>query len=86
MAKRYDVYWGEELVLQIVDEPGLLVSRVAPPPPPGTALPMHPFLSATALVPEHEERLREVLDSSSSLTEYLSELASLRYTVVEVAP
>ena len=86
MAKRYDVYWGQELVLQIVDEPGLLVSRVAPPPPPGTALPMHPFLSATALVPEHEGRLREVLDSSSSLTEYLSELAALGYTVVEVAP
>jgi hypothetical protein len=86
MARRYDVYWEQELVLQIVDEPGLLISRVAPPPPPGTALPTHPFLSATALVPEHEERLRETLNSSSSLTQYLSELASLGYRIVEVAP
>ena len=80
---RYLVYWEKQRVLEIVATPGLLVSNVAPPPPPGAPLARHPFLSATAYVPEHEQRLREILDRSESLEAYLANLRAAGYVVVK---
>jgi hypothetical protein len=82
---RYIVYWGDLPVLEMSNQPGLLISGSAPPPPPGSSLTRHPFLSATALVAEHEHTLREALDRSTSLEEYIRELEALGYRV-ELAP
>lgn len=82
---RYLVYWEKQRVLEIVATPGLLVSNVAPPPLPGAPLSMHPFLSATAFVPEHEQQLREILDRSESLEAYLGNLRAAGYVVVKEA-
>lgn len=79
----YLVYWDKQRVLEITPTPGLLVSNVAPPPLPGAPLSMHPFLSATAYVPVHEQRLREILDRSESLEAYLSNLRVAGYVVVK---
>jgi hypothetical protein len=80
---RYVVYWAEQRVLEITAAPGLLVSNIAPPPPPGAPLCRHPFLSATAFVPEHEQRLREILDRSDSVEAYLANLRAAGYVVVK---
>jgi len=79
----YQVFWQGDLVLEIRDEPGPLISRPAPPPPPGTEPVMHPFLTATAFVPEHEEKLRAALDEADTLEGYLSTLREMGYDVVE---
>lgn len=76
------VYMGDEMVLEIRAEPGPLISRMAPPPAPGEGPVLHPFLSATAHVPEHEGTLREVLDRSDDLAEYLANLQALGFRVV----
>ena len=83
--RRYLVYWRDNEVLEVIDEPGPIGSRAAPSPRFGEKAIIHPFLSATALVPEHEGALREALENSSSLTEYLSILQKLGYRVVEQA-
>ena len=64
-ATTYSVYWDDEVVLVVRDEPGILISRSAAPPPPGTPPAMHPFLTGTAYLPEHEGTLREALERSS---------------------
>ena len=83
MAKRYDVYSGEELVLEIEDAPGVLVSTSAPPPVPGSEPPAHPFLTGTAYVATEEHHLRELLEQSSSTSDYIQRLESDGYRVVE---
>jgi len=80
---RYVVYWEKQRVLEITATPGLLVSNMAPPPLPGAPLSMHPFLSATAYVPKHEQRLREILDRSESLEAYLANLRAAGYVIVK---
>ncbi len=81
--KRYQVFWGDQLVLELVDEPGPLISKSAPPPLPGTELVLHPFLSGAAHVPEHEGSLREALQRSVSTDDYLTILRELGYRVIE---
>jgi hypothetical protein len=71
------------MVLEITDQPGPLISKKAPLPRPGESLVLHSFLSATAFVPEHEDILRRALDSSGSLTDYLTKLRSIGFEVVE---
>ncbi len=85
-ARRYLVYRQSTLVLEIAAEPGPLVSKKAPPPPPGERAATHPFLSATAYVPEYEGALRDTLDKSASLEEYLAALRSQGFRVVEARP
>jgi hypothetical protein len=82
-AKRYVVYRGSEKVLEITDAPGPLISKLAPPPAAGQAPVLHPFLSATAYVPEEEERLRDALNQSRSLSEYLDALRAMGFRVEE---
>ncbi len=85
-ARRYLVYRQGTLVLEIAAEPGPLVSKKAPPPPPGERPVTHPFLSATAYVPEYEGVLRATLDKSANLEEYLAALRSQGFRVVEAQP
>ena len=56
-ARRYIVYRGGEKIAEISDQPGPLISAKAPPPAPDAKPALHPFLSATAYVPEEEGRL-----------------------------
>ena len=83
-ARRYIVYRGGEKIAEISDQPGPLISTKAPPPPAANAKPaLHPFLSATAYVPEEEGRLRDVLNQSRSLPEYLEALRAMGFSVEE---
>jgi hypothetical protein len=82
-AKRYVVYRGSEKVLEITDAPGPLISKLAPPPAPGQTAELHPFLSATAYVPEQVARLRDALNQSRSLWEYLDALRAMGFRVEE---
>lgn len=84
LPRRYAVYRSSEKVLEITDQPGPLISKPAPPPVRGQAPVLHPFLSATAYVPEEEERLRDALNQSHSLPEYLQALRVMGFTVEEV--
>ncbi len=83
--RRFKVYKGDVLELEIVDRPGLLMSNSAPPPVPGSPPPpLHPFLSATAFVATDEGELRKLLDASSSLEEFLGKLRAKGLRVEEV--
>lgn len=79
MTARYAVYAGEDLVLTVRAEPGPLTSTA--PPVPGGRPPLHPFLSAAARDASHEESLRELLDASEDLQEFLGRLRAAGYTV-----
>ena len=81
MHSRYVIYWNAEKALEIVPTPGVLVSKFAPPPTPGAPPATNPFLSAIAFMPEREQELREILDRSQSLDDYLAHLKNAGYTV-----
>jgi hypothetical protein len=83
LPRRYIVYRGSQKVLEITDAPGPLISQPAPPPAAGKAAASHPFLSATAYVPEEETRLRDALNQSRSLPEYLHALRAMGFKVEE---
>jgi hypothetical protein len=83
LPRRYIVYRGSEKVLEITDARGPLISKLAPPPAPGQAVELHPFLSATAYVPAEEARLRDALNQSRSLSEYLDALRAMGFRVEE---
>ena len=82
-ARRYIVYRGGEKIAEISDQPGPLISAKAPPPAPDSKPALHPFLSATAYAPEEEGRLRDVLNQSRSLPEYLEALRAMGFSVEE---
>jgi len=82
--RKFRVYKGDVLELEIIDRPGPLVSTSAPPPVPGAPPPPdHPFLSATAFVATDEGELRKVLDESKSLDEFLTKLRARGLRVVD---
>jgi hypothetical protein len=82
----YDVWLADEVIATVSDQPGRLISALAPPPRPSDRPATSTFLSATAFAPEHEGRLRELLDRSTSLDEFLSALRANGYRVVVRAP
>ena len=82
-VRHAQVFRDGELVLDVRGVPGPLVSVSAPPPRPGETLPVHPFLTASAYRPEHEQELRRELDASRNLDDYLDRLRSLGYAVSE---
>lgn len=84
-AARYEVRRGGELTLVVTDEPGPLVSVLAPPPDPDGALLLHPFVSVASFVPEAEGSLRQILDDSVSTTDYLQRLRGAGYAVEQVS-
>ena len=82
MTRRFTVYTeGDKKVLEVSDQPGPLVSVSAPPPRPGEAPAVHPFLSASAYDPFTEGALRNILLKSSSLDDFLKRLRDAGYRV-----
>ncbi len=75
----FTVYYGDDAVLSARSEPGALTSTA--PPPPGGQVAMHPFISAAALDPMHEHRLREILLASSSAADFIARLEAAGYRV-----
>jgi hypothetical protein len=73
------VYDEGTLILEVSDTPGAIVSTAALPP--GVAPVQHPFLSASARSAKHEHKLRELLNASKSLPEFLSKLREAGYRV-----
>jgi hypothetical protein len=82
-ARRYIVYRGGEKIAEISDQSGPLISAKAPSPAANAKPALHPFLSATAYVPEEEGRLRDALNQSRSLPEYLEALRAMGFSVEE---
>lgn len=81
-TRQWRVFDGDLAILEIRDEPGPLLSTALPPP--GAAPPTHPFLSATALDAAHESKLRQLLDASSNVDEFLRALTGAGYRVVAI--
>jgi hypothetical protein len=81
--RRFVVSRGDEVVLEISDQPGPLISKKAPPPAPGESPVQHSFLSGIAHVPKEEGTLREALSRSNNLAEYLDSLRELGFNVAE---
>ena len=78
-AKTYEVSKKGRLVLTVTDAPGPIVSTAVRPP--AGALVRHPFLSASAYVPEEEDALRLLLDQSKSTQDFLERLRKAGYQV-----
>jgi hypothetical protein len=78
--RSWRVYDGDVEILEVTDQPGPLVST-APLPPDATPA-MHPFLSATALDAGHEDRLRELLERSHDVDEFVRRLEAEGFRVV----
>jgi hypothetical protein len=76
----YNVYRGEKLIAVIKPESGLIVSTATPPPPPGQQI-KHPFLTATALVPEEENNLYQLLQKAKNFDDYVNLLKANGYTI-----
>lgn len=77
--------WREgRLALELIDEPGILVSTSAPPPIPGHGPVIHPFATATAHVAEWEGELGTLLREASDLEAFLAAVGPLGYLVEEV--
>ncbi|OGO58121.1 MAG: hypothetical protein A2V85_04515 [Chloroflexi bacterium RBG_16_72_14] len=84
VPRRYRLWRDGRLALELVNEPGILVSTSAPPPIPGRGPVTHPFATATAHVAEWEGQLGTLLREAADLDEFLTEVAVLGYTVEEV--
>lgn len=84
-APTWSIWDGELQILTVYGRPGPLIST-APPPPGPAKWQMHPFLSATASSPLHEDRLRRLLRASTSLEGYLQALRDAGFRVQEEAP
>lgn len=79
LAHAWNVYDGETLILEVHDTPGPLVSTAMLPP--GVAPNQHPFLSASARSSIHEHKLRELLEESRDLPDFLRRLEGAGYAV-----
>lgn len=82
-VRRWKVYDGEELILEISDLPGPVVD-VSAPPPPGARPSFHPFLSASAYSAWHGDRLHTLLKEASSLDDFLDRLRQEKLRVEPV--
>lgn len=72
------VFSDSELVLEVSDGPGVLLSTAVPPP--GGA-PEHPFVNARAFDPFSEGDLAAILGVSESYQDFLVRLADAGYLV-----
>lgn len=84
VAKRWRVFDGEQLIMEVSDTPGPLISVAAPPP--GLRPTMHPFLSAASRSAHHEHRLKEILDTATSVPDFLDKLRAAGFVVEPVEP
>ena len=83
-AHAWNVYDGDELILDVNDSPGPIMSTASLPP--GARPATHPFLSATAHSAIHENKLHQRLVASKSLPEFLSLLRADGFRVVPIPP
>lgn len=79
--RRYRVYEGTTLVLELSDRPGPIRSTAHGGPPV-----RHPFLSASARSAEHEDRLRKILVAASSFDEFVKGLEAGGFRLEPVTP
>lgn len=83
-VKRWRVFDGEQLVMEVSDVSGPLISVAAPPP--GLRPIVHPFLSAASRSAHHEHKLKGILDASTSAPDFLERLRSAGFVVQPVEP
>ncbi len=84
VARRWRVFEGEQLVMEVSDVPGPLISTAAPPP--GLRPVMHPFLTAASRSAHHEHRLKAILDTATSTADFLDKLRAAGFVVQPVEP
>jgi len=84
VPRRFRLWREGRLALELIHEPGILVSTSAPPPLPGQGPVNHPFATATAHVAEWEGELGMLLREASDLDAFLAAVAPLGYLVEEV--
>ena len=78
-AATYNVTKAGRLVLTFEDKPGPVTSTALAAP---DRKPLrNPFLSATALAPEEEDRLRGILARSRNVAEFIAQLKQAGYGV-----
>ncbi len=79
--RRFEIVRGQTR-LAIVDQPGALIDESAPPPPPGTQLAPHPFLSGSCGGdPLGCSEARALLEGSRSTDEFVAKLTNAGFTV-----
>jgi hypothetical protein len=78
MARSAQVFRADTLVLDVTDEPGVLLSTAAPPP--GGA-PAHPFVTGRAHDPFSEGELAAILSDSESYDDFLARLVAAGFDV-----
>jgi hypothetical protein len=79
--RRYQVFAGDRLALDLRGESGILVSTSAPPPLPGNAPVTHPFATAVFRMAENEAVLGELLREAADLDDFLEAVRGLGYRV-----
>ncbi|WP_405389739.1 hypothetical protein OG596_18720 [Streptomyces sp. NBC_01102] len=82
--RRYRVFAGERLAVEVVGEPGVLVSSSAPPPLPGEAPVTHASMSANFRRAENEGALGLLLRNAPGLDAFLAAVRSAGYRVESV--
>jgi hypothetical protein len=75
----WSAYRGDREVLRFKDGSGPLRSTALLPF--GVEPPTHPFLTASALTPEDEDGLRDILDASKSFPDFIERLKKAGYAV-----
>ncbi|ROR95677.1 hypothetical protein EDD28_0239 [Salana multivorans] len=86
MTTTYHLYLGDEPVLDLRDEPGILVSTSAPPPRPGQGPVTHPFATATFRTAATEGALGAMLRGAPDLGSFLDAAIEAGYRVERDAP
>jgi len=84
MTNTYQLFRGDELVLELRDEPGVLISVAAPPPLPGQAPVTHPFATAAFFQPAHDGELVPMLNNAPDLESFLETARGAGYRVEPV--
>jgi len=74
------IYAKSQLVLEVSDGPGVLMSTAAPPP---EGAPAHPFVNARAFDPFSEGELAMILGMSENYRDFLDRLVAEGFQVVE---
>ena len=83
-AQEWKVFGADgRLALVFTDKPGPLTGTALPS---GGSPPNHPFLSGSARDAESENNLRELLDASRGVREFISRLQKAGYRVEKSAP
>ncbi|MDO9454719.1 hypothetical protein [Nocardioides sp.] len=80
-APAYRVYRDDELVLDVADEPGILVSTSAPPPLPGQGPVTHAFATASFYSATTEGELGALLRGAASMDAFLDAVREAGYRV-----